>query len=136
MPTATEHKLAQNPAKTAGAAIRTFLNIARDWNLNTEEAMTLLGFDARTRSTFFKWKRDPEGARLTREKLERFSYIFGIYKDLQVLLPKAESADTWLRRPNDAPLFGGRAAIDRMLSGNVADLYVVRQYLDAQRGWS
>jgi len=23
-----------------------------------------------------------------------------------------------------------------MLSGNVADLYVVRQYLDAQRGWN
>ena len=68
--------------------------------------------------------------------LERLSYIFGIYKDLQILLPKPESADTWLHRPNDAPPFGGRPALNRMLSGNVADLYVVRQYLDAQRGWS
>ncbi|TAJ25766.1 MAG: DUF2384 domain-containing protein, partial [Bosea sp. (in: a-proteobacteria)] len=25
-------------------------------------------------------------------------------------------------------------AIERMASGNVADLYVVRQYIDAQRG--
>ncbi len=55
---------------------------------------------------------------------------------MQILLPRPESADTWIRRPNDAPLFGGRPALDRMLSGNVADLYVVRQYLDAQRGWS
>jgi hypothetical protein len=31
-------------------------------------------------------------------------------------------------------VFGGRSALDRMLSGNVADLYIVRQYLDAQRG--
>jgi len=30
--------------------------------------------------------------------------------------------------------FGGRCALARMLSGQVADLYVVRQYLDAQRG--
>ena len=38
------------------------------------------------------------------------------------------------RRTGDAPPFGGRSALDRMLSGNVADLYIVRQYLDAQRG--
>ena len=136
MPIATEQKLARDPARTAGAALRTYFNIVRDWELNTEQAMTLLGFDERTRSTFFKWKREPESARLSREKLERLSYIFGIYKDLQILLPKAESADRWIHRPNDAPPFGGRSALERMLSGNVADLYVVRQYLDAQHGWS
>lgn len=128
--------LTQDPAQAAGAALRTFFNIAEAWKLNTDQAMTLLGFDERTRSTFFKWKREPESARLTRDKLERLSYIFGIYKDLQILLPRPESADTWLHRPNDAPLFGGRPALERMLSGHVADLYVVRQYLGAQRGWS
>ncbi len=30
--------------------------------------------------------------------------------------------------------FGGASALERMLGGNVGDLYVVRQYLDAQRG--
>lgn len=136
MSTPIAQKLAQDPAKTAGAALRTFFNIAEAWELNTDQAMTLLGFDERTRSTFFKWKREPESARLTRDKLERLSYIFGIYKGLQILLPRPESADTWLHRPNDAPPFGGRPALERMLSGHVADLYVVRQYLDAQRGWS
>jgi hypothetical protein len=51
---------------------------------------------------------------------------------LQILLPK--TADQWVRKPNAAALFGGRSAIERMTSGNVADLYVVRQYIDAQRG--
>lgn len=134
MDTAIEKKLAQDPAKTAGAALRTFFNIARDWKLSSEQAMTLLGFDARTRSTFFKWKRDPQSARLAKEKVERLSYLFGIYKDLQILLPKSESADEWIHRPNMAAPFGGRSALDRMLSGHVADLYVVRKYLDAQRG--
>jgi hypothetical protein len=39
-----------------------------------------------------------------------------------------------VRQPNNAAPFGGRSALERMLSGQVADLYVVRQYLDAQRG--
>jgi len=134
MTKAIEQKLSQDPGRTAQAALRTFFNIVRDWHLTAEQAMTLLGFDERTRSTYFKWKREPENARLSKEKLERLSYIFGIYKDLQILLPKAESADRWIHRPNTATTFGGHSALERMLSGNVADLYVVRQYLDAQRG--
>lgn len=46
--------------------------------------MTLLGFDAGTRSTYFKWKKNPDSARLSRDKLERLSYVFGIYKALQL----------------------------------------------------
>jgi len=71
---------------------------------------------------------------LSQDTLERLSYIFGIYSALQVLLPKPEAADTWIKKPNTAPIFGGRSALERMLSGQVADLYIVRQYLDAQRG--
>ena len=75
--------------------------------------------------------------RKTPDLLERLSYVFGIYKDLQVLLPDPAAADAWIRKPNSAPLFNGRSALDRLLSGHVADLYVVRQYLDAERGgWS
>jgi len=48
--------------------------------------------------------------------------------------PQPEAADAWIRKPNSAAPFGGKPALERMLSGNVADLYVVRQYLDAQRG--
>ena len=123
-------------AKTASAALRTFLNIARAWKLDEGQAMTLLGFDEKSRSTYFKWKRGPETARINRDKLERLSYIFGIYKALQELLPAPEAADGWIHRPNDGSIFGGRSALERMLSGHVADLYVVRRYLDTERGWS
>mgnify|MGYP000601392839 CR=1 FL=1 len=115
----------------SAAALRTFFNIARDWDLSTGEQMQLLGLNAS--STYFKWKKDPDVA-LSRDTLERISYILGIYKALQILLPDPAAADAWVRKPNTATLFGGRSALARMLSGNVADLYVVRQYLDAQRG--
>jgi hypothetical protein len=119
-------------AMIAKSALRTFFNIAEAWKLTTDEAMTLLGLDSR--STFFKWKKQPELAKLNPDKLERLSYIFGIYKALQILLPKPEAADQWIKRPNAAGLFQGKSALDRMLKGRVIDLYVVRQYLDGQRG--
>ena len=119
-------------AMIAKSALRTFFNIADAWKLSTDEAMALLGMDSR--STFFKWKKQPELAKLNPDKLERLSYIFGIYKALQILLPKAEAADQWIKRPNTAGLFQGKSALDRMLKGRVIDLYVVRQYLDGQRG--
>lgn len=121
----------QSIQAVSGAALRTFFNIAQAWELDTEEQRTLLGKPAR--STFFNWKKNKPVA-LSHDTLERLSYILGIYKALQILLPQTEASDGWVKRANDAPIFGGRSALERMLSGNVADLYVVRQYLDAQRG--
>ena len=123
------------PEQLSVAAQRTFSNIVDAWDLKQTEAMQLLGFDNTTKSTYFKWKRDPASVKLPKEKLERLSYIFGIYKALQVLLPDERAADTWIKKPNTASLFNGQSALSRMLSGNVADLFVVRQYLDAERGW-
>ena len=118
-------------AELSGPALRTFFRIADAWRLSPHEARRILGEPPR--STFFLWKRTGEG-QLSRDTLERVSYVLGIYKALQILLPEKSVADAWVRKPNSAPLFGGKPALDRMLSGNVADLYVVRQYLDAQRG--
>jgi hypothetical protein len=117
--------------RLAGPALRTFFRIAEAWGLSNDEQMVLLGVTAR--STFFKWRKEGEGL-LPKDTLERISYILGIWKALQILLPDERAADDWIKRPNDAPLFGGRPALARMLSGHVADLFVVRQYLDAQRG--
>ena len=116
----------------SAAGLRAFFNIARDWGLNTDAQMVLLGTPGR--STFFKWKSAPESADLKRDTLERLSYLLGIYKALQILLPDTTAADAWVKKPNSAPLFGGKSALDRMLGGNVADLVAVRQYLDARRG--
>lgn len=118
-----------NRKDLTGPALRTFFRIAEAWGLKEAEQMKLLGLD--NRSTFQTWKRGAVTA-IPKDALERISYVMGIYKGLQLLLPR--TADEWVRKPNDAPIFAGRAAIDRMTSGNVSDLYVVRQYIDAQRG--
>ena len=115
----------------SGPALRAFFRIAELWALSTEEQMTLLGVTAR--STFFNWKKDHDTV-LSKDALERISYILGIYHALQTLLPNEGAADSWIKQANTALPFGGRSALERMLSGQVADLFVVRQYLDSQRG--
>jgi len=115
----------------AGPALRAFFSIAAAWKLTTAQQRNLLGNPPS--STFFKWKREQAGS-VPRDVLERISYVLGIYKALQILIPDEARADAWISSPNTAPLFGGHSALDRLLGGNVGDLFVVRQYLDAQRG--
>ena len=117
-------------AAAAEAALRTFWRLADAWQLSPAEQQTLLGVG---RTTLYQWKQGKVGP-LDRHVLERLSYLFGIHAALQVLLPVPERANQWVRKPNAAAFLGGASALDRMLGGQVADLFVVRQYLDAQRG--
>lgn len=118
-------------ADLGGPALRTFFKLAKAWGLSEQEQMKLLGLNSR--STLHAWKAG-RVSKVSRDTLERISYLLGIFKAINILLPDTKRADEWMRLPNRAPLFGGRSALDRMTTGNIGDLYVVRQYLDAQRG--
>lgn len=120
------------PESLGGPALRAFFGITTAWGLRAGEQRRLLGDPPE--STFYKWKKQQDGAP-GRDVIERISHVLGIFKALQLLFPDPTRADAWIRRPNTAAPFGGGSALERMLSGNVADLYVVRRYLDAQRGW-
>lgn len=119
--------------RLSGPAFALFLTIADLWALTALEARVLLG--ALPESTFYKYQKAPHTARLSHDTLARISHLLGIYKAVNLLLPRAESADAWVRRPNDAPLFKGRSALDYMLGGDFEDIAAVRRYLDAERGW-
>jgi hypothetical protein len=118
-------------ADAGAAALRTFFRIAEAWKLDNADQLALLGL--RSRTTLAAWRKGEVGA-LSPDTLERLSYVFGIYKALQMLLPSNEAADAWIRKPNAGPLFAGASVLDRLRAGKVADLFLVRQYLDAQRG--
>ena len=121
----------RRPASLGGAALRAFFGLAKAWKLSEQEQMKLLGLTSR--STLHSWKAG-RVTNVSRDTVERVSYLLGIFKAINILLPDQNRADAWMRAPNKAPLFGGRSALDRMSSGNIGDLYVVRQYLDAERG--
>lgn len=124
---------AGTPRSRIAPALRTVFNILEAWKIPVKDWGVLLGV---SKPTVHRWKADPAaaGRSNSRDLLERLSYILGIYKALQILLPEPAAADSWLRRPNDAPMFGGGPPLERILGGNVADLYEVRRWLDGQRG--
>jgi len=127
---------AAHPAKPSlealsSTALTAFFNITAAWELSADDERLLLGLPPR--STFFKWKSE-RSAKLGADTLERISYVMGIYKALHILLPTAEAADAWVKKPNTAAAFGGKSALDRMRGGRVLDLADVRRYLDAERG--
>ena len=127
--TAVRHDL--DSEELGSTALTAFFNITQHWGLSAEEERTLLG--APPRSTFFKWKSE-RAAKLSADTVERISYVMGFYKALRILLPTAEAADAWIKKPNAAYGFAGKTALERMLGGRVIDLADVRRYLDAERG--
>lgn len=129
---ARPNEILADAGRASGPALRTFGRIAERWGLSPAERATLLGMP---RSTFFKVMKDPERARLSRDQLERVSYVLGIYQALQILLPRRAAADAWLRHPNANVFFKGVRPIDVLMGGKVANLFAVRRYLDGERGW-
>src|SRR4029453_19450336 len=90
------------------------------WGLNPQQQKTILGIQPQ--STFYKYK-NFDVKKLPKDTLERISYILGIFKALQILLPNEKSSDDWVKKPNAAPLFGGRSALSRMPSSALKKIH-------------
>ena len=110
-------------------ALRTFFKLAEEWHLTDTEQCILLGQSA---GSELKARQHGEIESTNGETIERISYLLGIYKAINLLLQDPARARDWLRAPNEAPLFGGGSVLDRMCSGDIADLASIRAYLDTQ----
>jgi Protein of unknown function (DUF2384) len=122
---------ARDPVRVAQVAAKQFFRITAMWGLSAADEQVLLGVG---RTTCFALKKGQIKAGLDAATLERVSYVFNIHEALNVIFSSADQASAWVRKPNAAPMFGGRTALERMLSGRTGDLYAVNQYLQGQRG--
>lgn len=116
-------------------ALRTFAAIAEGWGLTEAQRLSVLGFPGR--STYHYWlakARDRKRVLLPVDTLLRLSAVLGIHKDLRILFGRPEDEGAWLKRPHDAPLFGGQPPMNLVTNGTQDGLMLVRRYLDAWRG--
>src|SRR5687768_765271 len=124
-----------NRRRLSGPAFRTFLAIADLWRLSEEQRRLILGYPSR--STYHNWAklaREHGAFTLDVDVLIRISAIFGIHQALGVLHAGEAEGIAWLRRPHDAPLFGGQPPLALITSGTQDGLMAVRRFLDAARG--
>ncbi|WP_036832268.1 MbcA/ParS/Xre antitoxin family protein [Photobacterium sanctipauli] len=107
-------------------------NILDKWSCTQAQQMALLGMSSR--STLNKYRSHPETAKVSKDLLERMSYILNIHKCLRIMFSAEESVYNWVQKPNSHPFFAGRSAMDIMCQGKVVDLYQVASRLNAWRG--
>jgi hypothetical protein len=107
--------------------MRIFDRLSQAWDLSERERSGLLGAEP---EAVLRWHDNPNEAPIS--AVERISILLGIFRAINALLPQNGSADFWVRRPNDAPLFGGRTALQFMLEAGLSGLRDVRAYLDAE----
>lgn len=104
--------------KRAVTAFKIFHRLADIWGLDANERHCLLGFE-----------RASADVGLSEAGVLRLSHLLNIYTHLHELLQEDMAANSWLKSPNDAPLFGGRSALALMCSGRLEDLQAVHEYL-------
>lgn len=107
-------------------------NILDKWSCTQAQQMSILGLTSR--STLNKYRSHPESAKVSKDLLERMSYILNIHKCLRIMFTAEDSVYQWVQKPNSHPFFAGRSAMDIMNQGKVVDLYQVASRLNAWRG--
>lgn len=125
--TGRDQAILQLAPRLRGAAVRVLDRLSQAWGLDDEDLSSLAGADKRD---LLRWREDPDV--VPNAALERISALLGIFRAINTLLPQPSSADSWIRRPNQAPLFRGRSALAIMLEGGLPAIRDVRSYLDAE----
>ncbi|MCC5791067.1 MAG: DUF2384 domain-containing protein [Legionellaceae bacterium] len=121
-------KFDDNQAQSAFHAV---LRIFKKWGCSVEEQMRLL---ALKKATFYHYQHPSTTIKFNPDLVERMSYILNIHAALRVLFSHPDSIYGWVRKPNHAPFYQGKSAMDIMLQGRVVDLWAVASRLNAERG--
>ncbi len=116
--------------RLSGGALRAFFNIMERWEARDEDARALLG--GISNGPYYELKKNPVRV-LDADRLQRISYLVGIFKALHILYSEA-LADAWVTRPNTNRIFGGISPLEFMVRGGLPSFAIVRRLLDARRG--
>ncbi len=124
------HLSYQSRRRFSGPVLRSFFKIAKAWKLTVKEEMRLLGI----KSYQDLGRRRKEKVVLTNNEIEMLGWVFGIYKDLYILFPDSKAANEWMKKPNQAPMFQRKSAMEYIMEGDLPmeRILAVRYYLESQ----
>lgn len=106
-------------------------NLVQRFQLDEAEALTLMG--DMPRSTYYRGLKT-HSVHLSRDQIERISYLLGIYKGLRILFTDSAQALSWITRPNTLAPFYGKSPKEYMMEGSIVRLAEVRRCIDYWRG--
>lgn len=120
------------PVQDRGKVSQMLMQLFEHWQLSNAQSLELLGLSADNRAALSNYRKGKPLAN-DRDKLERAGNLLGIHKALRLLFPhNRELAYAWMTTPNKA--FGDQTPTDFIRDKGLLGYYVVRAYLDRQRG--
>lgn len=109
------------------AAFRTFDRMADALGLSTDDKLKLLNLQ---RENYFRCLKEIE-PELDLDTKDRLGYFLVIIEMAGSLVG---DAGEWLRSPNTAQVFGGKAPLDLLLAGRIEGLHTTMSYLKTSTG--
>lgn len=109
--------------------IQFFDAILQRWKLTISDAAILLGFETEEP---VKDLLTGTASLHTRDAKDRIRLLFDIHESLSGLLQNAEAEQQWLREGQN--LLDGHSCLSLILEGSMANLLLVKQYLDHLSG--
>lgn len=109
------------------AALRAFNRVTETLGIVTEDKLKLLNL---RKTKYFDYLKlpEPDLDLDTRDRLGYFLVIVELAGNL------VGDAGEWLRSPNTAPLFGGKAPLDLLLVGRMEGMFTTLNYLKGSYG--
>jgi hypothetical protein len=129
----TASKAQKSPAdarRMSVIGLKAAFNILDKWGCTAEQAQAILRLP---RATYYKYRNDPESARLDRDQLTRISYLLNMHQALRIVFENPENVYGFMRKRNHNPYFHGRAPLDVIESGDFAALYETFRRIDTLR---
>lgn len=125
-----EDQVHPEPMNEGRLALSAFHKICAVLDLTMKERAQMLGV---SRSTLRRWKaracKDPD-------KLDRMALFVRIFDLAAQAFPGPHGGQGWLRRPNEAQIFGGKTPLSMIMNGRNEKLIRVCDYLTvALRTW-
>jgi uncharacterized protein (DUF2384 family) len=128
MTTATEAK--HNPSINNATAFKLGNNILDKWKCSPTQKQSILGIQ---RSTFHRYLKNKDSISLSRDQLERLSYIANIHQTLRLVFSNPENTYGFMRMENNNPFFNGRTPLSLIEKGSFGALYEVFKRVDSMR---
>jgi len=112
------------------SGLKAAFNILDKWGCTADQAQAILRLP---KATYYKYRNDPESARLDRDQLTRISYLLNMHQALRIVFENPENVYGFMRKRNHNPYFHGRAPLEVIESGDFATLYETFRRIDTLR---
>lgn len=131
MPSIVERKSPSDMRQVGISGLRAAFNLLNRWGCTAEQAQAILRLP---KATYYKYRNDPDSARLDKDQLTRISYLLNIHQALRIVFENPDNVYGFMRKRNHNPYFHGRSPLESIETGDFGALYETFKRIDSLRG--